>query len=618
VAPAIIPRPPGHVTLQRAILLLVITVAVVGLLPAGVLMDRGLSLALEDAVRQDLGHAPAVVEERWMALAAARMMHAKELSSLPGLAEAMAAGEWEEAEARVRSAPSYPLESPVLVDSGGSTRLGGDPDPLLLAATRRGEMPVFVVSGDGGLRVVALAPIVAVGPPDGPAGPWLGAAGIEIPLDDAEAVALAGLTRSDVVILGPGGRVVASSLPVERAEVLARQAPPPLAAPSTITVGDSRLMGISGMMAAGPATLLFVRDLDAALGPVPTLRRMAILVGATALLLSLLVGALFAGQLARPVEQLAEAAEGMARGDFGRPLSASPLAEVNRLHSSFFSMRQNLEARLRELNRVNSELKSRQARLGLLQAELVQKDRLASGGRLLASLAHEIRNPVANVRNCLEVLRRRVSGDPEASEFADMAIDELLRMHELAEQMLDLHRPRDGDRGACEPLTFARRVALLAGSGEPREVPVGHDGIWEQPAPGRSEASMFFLVRTEGDPEVKVAIAEQSLAQVLVNLVNNARDAMGGSGVVDIRVERALDFVVLEVMDRGPGIPTEDLPRIFDPFFTTKSEVRGVGLGLFTAEGIVRSHGGRISATNHPEEGGALFRIELPVPGEAA
>ena len=79
----------------------------------------------------------------------------------------------------------------------------------------------------------------------------------------------------------------------------------------------------------------------------------------------------------------------------------------------------------------------------------MQRDRLGAAGRLVAQLAHEIRNPIASLRNCLELIRRRVDDDPEAREFADLAIDELLRMHELAEQMLDLNRPRDPGAQRC-------------------------------------------------------------------------------------------------------------------------------------------------------------------------
>ena len=117
------------------------------------------------------------------------------------------------------------------------------------------------------------------------------------------------------------------------------------------------------------------------------------------------------------------------------------------------------------MEEANQELEDRQQRLVVLQAELVQRDRLASAGRLLAQLAHEIRNPIASIRNCLEVLRRRTADEPEAQEFADMAIDELLRMHELTEQMLDVHRPRDPENSSCEVTQVAKEVANLLKAG---------------------------------------------------------------------------------------------------------------------------------------------------------
>ena len=113
------------------------------------------------------------------------------------------------------------------------------------------------------------------------------------------------------------------------------------------------------------------------------------------------------------------------------------------MSTTFDSMRRALAARLEELGHANVELVDRNARLTALQSDLMQRDRLDAAGRLVAQLAHEIRNPIASLRNCLELIRRRVEHDPEALEFTDLAIDELLRMHELAEQMLDLNRPRD-------------------------------------------------------------------------------------------------------------------------------------------------------------------------------
>jgi two-component system sensor histidine kinase MtrB len=293
------------------------------------------------------------------------------------------------------------------------------------------------------------------------------------------------------------------------------------------------------------ASVAFTRNLSRELAILPDLRRTAVWTWALALLFALAVGTLFAGRVARPVGALAGAADRFAAGDVDAPLPRSSVAEVRRVAEAFGSMRQTLAARMAELEEANRALEDRQERLSLLQAELLQRERIAATGHLLAQLAHEIRNPVASVRNCLEVVRRKANLEGEAREFADMAVDELLRMHELAERMLDFHRPRDPGEGSCD-------VGAVA------------------------------------------------------------RDVTPAGSAVEIVVRRQRDDVRLEVLDRGPGIPENALPRVFDPFFTTKDEVHGVGLGLFTAEGLVRTHRGRIRAENRSDGPGARFVVELP------
>ncbi|MDX1492567.1 MAG: HAMP domain-containing sensor histidine kinase [Longimicrobiales bacterium] len=253
-------------------------------------------------------------------------------------------------------------------------------------------------------------------------------------------------------------------------------------------------------------------------------------------------------------------------------------------------MRDALALRIEELAEANQALEDRQERLSVLQAELVQRDRLSAASRLLAQLAHEIRNPVASVRNCLEILRRRVDDDEEASELADLAIDELLRMHELAEQMLDLHRPRNGS-GDCDAVRIVRDVASVVrvGLGE-RDIDVVVSGAEEA------------LAEMPGD----------ALKQVLLNLLQNAQDALGDAGTIEVRVSETDNNVRIDVVDDGPGIADDALPQLFDPFFTTKADVQGVGLGLFTAAGLVRSHGGRIAAFNRSDGRGARLTVEVP------
>jgi signal transduction histidine kinase len=288
---------------------------------------------------------------------------------------------------------------------------------------------------------------------------------------------------------------------------------------------------------------------------------------------------------------LAGAASLISRGEFDAPVEHSFVSEVEQVAAAFEAMRDALAARIEELGTANRELEDRQERLSMLQAELVQRDRLSAASRLLAQLAHEVRNPVASVRNCLEVLRRRVAGDEEASEIADLAIDELLRMHELAEQMLDLHRPRSTE-GDCDAAAVAEDVAAVVRI-------------------GLGDLAVDIAVTSAGP--VTTDIPTDALKQVLLNLVQNAQDALGESGRIDIHVEATDRNARIDVIDSGPGIGDEALPLIFDPFFTTKADVRGVGLGLFTAAGIVRSHGGRIAAANRADGAGARLTVEIPL-----
>jgi signal transduction histidine kinase len=294
------------------------------------------------------------------------------------------------------------------------------------------------------------------------------------------------------------------------------------------------------------------------------------------------------------VHQLSAAANALAQGSFDAPLPTSRIDEVARVAEQFGEMRSALDRRMSELKDANDALADRNARLGALQADLMQRDRLAASARLVGQLAHEIRNPVANLRNLLELIRRRSADNPGVVEFADLAIDELLRMHELAEQMLDLNRPRDPSAKACAPTLVARDVARLAVAGAP-------DGA--------------LVVDVHGPDDAFAAIAPDALKQVFVNLVQNAREAVSLSDGqrraeihIDVRVMGA--SIVIDVADNGPGIPENERSRIFDPFYSTKREMAGVGLGLFVAEGLVRSAGGRLSVRN-ASTGGALFEIEL-------
>ncbi len=581
----------GTFTLSRALAASVAVAILAGLVPAGIALDRRVATALETRTRDDLAMAPRLLADRNAAIDDAMMMRAKEFASLDGLAEAMTLAATGDSAALLRAVSgvrgSMGAAIPLVVGRDGEVLMGPPPDADLVEATRRGDMPVKLCTDGRVIRNVALAPVKA-------GGRWVGAAGLATPLNEELAMALAGMARSEIVIVSAmSDSITATSLDTALARALHLSIRDAAVAPvrDVVVRGERYLAAVAPLADAGQA--LFVRRMADELSLLPALRRTAALSAAGALAIALLLGTWLARRVAAPVRQLAIAADAMREGTFDAPLPASRFREVSTVSRRFGEMRAALATRLAELRETATQLQDRNARLTTLQADLMQRERLAATGRLVAQLAHEIRNPVANLRNCLEVVHRRVQDDAEAREFVELAIDELLRMHELAEQMLDVNRPRDGAVGHCRPARVAQEVARLATAGVPRE---------------RVE------VRVGGDSDAAAQMAPDAVKQVLLNLVQNAREAAQGAGrgaLIDVQVTAREDGVQVTVSDNGPGIPPELRTRIFDPFFSTKSDVQGVGLGLFVAEGLVRGAGGRLEATVAPA-GGAAFVLHLP------
>ena len=407
------------------------------------------------------------------------------------------------------------------------------------------------------------------------------------------------LTRSDVTVLaGPNHTLAMTTLDTAMASAVRRALGDvmPGAHARSIDVNGQMLLAVTAAL-GGDSTVVLTRDRAAELGVIEELHRVAAISVVMALAVALVLGAFLAARISRPVKQLSDAASAMALGSFHAPLPTSRIDEVARVAEQFGEMRQALDRRMTELHEANTALADRNERLGALQADLIQRDRLAASARLVGQLAHEIRNPVANLRNLLELIRRRSAEDPSVTEYADLAIDELLRMHELAEQMLDLNRPRDPAARTSAPVAVAREVARLAVAG------AGDDAL---------------MVEVRGGEGILAAMPPDALKQVLVNLVQNAREAVAHAGrfsraEIAIDVMRAEGSVVIGVEDNGPGVPEAERSRIFDPFYSTKRELAGVGLGLFVAEGLVRSAGGRLSV-HEGSNGGALFEIVLREP----
>jgi signal transduction histidine kinase len=582
----------GRLTLQRALLGTVAVALLLGIVPAGIALDRTLVSALLAKARTDLEMAPGVLADRTASRVDMLRMHAADIARIPGLADAVARGDTKSVQQLVETNRALlGGGEPLVVDGAGRSVVGPSASADWVDETRRGNTPVAVgVERDRrAIMSVALAPIQS-------GGRWTGAVGVIEPIDDRAADALARLTRSDItVLIGGDDSVAVTTLDTAQARDLraAFRTTRDSARAHDVPANGHTLIAVAAPLGAS-SRVIFSRARDAELAVVPQLHRVAGVSALVALGVALLLGAWLSARVSRPARELADAAGAMARGSFDAPLPQSRIDELARVAAQFADMRAALARQMTELREANEALAERNARLITLQADLMQRDRLAATGRLVANLAHEIRNPVANLRNLLELIRRRSSEDQQTHDYAELAIDELLRMHELAEQMLDLNRPRDPKAQRADANAVAREVARLATAGA-----------------GSEEIDVTVV----GQATRPAAIAPDALKQVLLNLVQNAREAVTQSGHglprITIDVGDTDDGVVIRVNDNGPGVPADLRTRIFDPFFTTKSAVDGVGLGLFVAEGLVRSAGGRLTLDD-ARNGGATFVIGLP------
>ena len=254
-----------------------------------------------------------------------------------------------------------------------------------------------------------------------------------------------------------------------------------------------------------------------------------------------------------------------------------------------------------DLRETTQEIERREQELRDKQDQLVQAGKLATLGELTTGVAHELNNPLNNI-----------------GLFVGNAIDRA-RAGEVDAGVLvaDLEKAMAQVRKATEIIShlraFGRAAPMAFRTADVHEIIERALSLVQEQLKQRGIDVVFDLC----DEDVSVLSNPIQLEQVFINLLTNARDALEGSDLREIRIASRLrdDTVVITFSDTGPGISPELEPRVFDPFVTTKEVGSGTGLGLSITYSIVKEHGGEISVVS-PSGEGATFTIELPRGGE--
>ena len=223
-----------------------------------------------------------------------------------------------------------------------------------------------------------------------------------------------------------------------------------------------------------------------------------------------------------------------------------------------------------------------------LEAELRREDRLRSMGRVVAGIAHEIRNPLNSIRLTARVLARRLQDNPNTTDQIQMIIGEIDRLDALLKSLL-LFRDDGGPAVARQPILpiLERSVNLI--------LPQAHErGI---------------RVRVDEAVHAEASVDSDRLQQALMNILLNAVDASEAGGLVRVRMHVANNHIDIEVEDNGPGLSGESQEQVFEAFYTTKRH--GTGLGLAVTKTVLEKMGATVQAANYSD--GARFTIHLPL-----
>lgn len=268
-----------------------------------------------------------------------------------------------------------------------------------------------------------------------------------------------------------------------------------------------------------------------------------------------------------------------ATGDLSRRVLVEGRDELARLAMAINGMLEALQRAQQERQR--------------LEQHLIQTERITAMGQLAAALMHEINNPLHSVWTTLELVTDFPIDEAEKPEYLQAIRREIRRLMNISRRVLDFTRPSRMERS---PVMIADVIRYALDLAETR----------------LRERRIQVTLRVP-DRLPPIVGSPDQLAQVFLNIILNAVDAMPDGGRLDIAASAGHRQLTVTITDTGPGIPPEVMSHLFEPFFTTKKS--GTGLGLAISQGIIQQHGGVITAANAPQ-GGAVFTVTLPASDE--
>ncbi|HEX9204422.1 MAG TPA: ATP-binding protein [Candidatus Deferrimicrobiaceae bacterium] len=318
------------------------------------------------------------------------------------------------------------------------------------------------------------------------------------------------------------------------------------------------------------------------------------------LVISASVVAIFMRFVGKPVKELVLGTKRVANGDLAHSIPVKTDDEMGHLAESFNRMTESLQKANEEIHglirNLEEKVEERTRELKDAQQQLLQSEKLAAVGKIAATVAHEINNPLAGVFTYIKLMERRLEkksdGDTEKfREYLSTMGREVERTSAIVHNLLDLTRQMEPSKKLCDLNRLIEESLVIV----------------------QNKLKLHNVeVENRMDPLQSMNVDPSQMKQVFINVFVNAAEAMRDGGRLVVRTFRKPGdhSAVLEFEDTGVGIPPEIMDKIFDPFYTTKE--KGTGLGLSVVASIIRRHEGRVEVKSEMGKG-TLIRITLPV-----
>ncbi|HYR44173.1 MAG TPA: ATP-binding protein [Terriglobia bacterium] len=317
------------------------------------------------------------------------------------------------------------------------------------------------------------------------------------------------------------------------------------------------------------------------------------------LFVAVVIASFFSKRVAARIDQLGKGAEIIEKGRLDHRLRIDSGDEIELLSKQFNSMASKLQESYQTLEK---KVEERTSELKKSQETMVQQEKMVGIGQLAAGIAHEMNTPLGTIIGYAQMLREDLTEKPGAANRDDIGeIDEIIgqagRCRDLVKNLLNFSRRSTTEKARADINDIIRRILSL----------VDHD--FEMKG---------VRIHTDLDANLpRTSVNDNEIAQVILNLANNAADSMpnGGELYISTNYNDLSDEIEIAVRDTGHGIKESDRNRVFEPFFTTKEVGKGTGLGLSISYKIVQNHSGSINFDSVMEQG-TTFRVRLPANAE--